>query len=122
MAAAHQGRSDHGAAPQGGPQQGGVVVVARQQRHRQRQRLQHFPQADVTAPALVIAEVTADQQQIGGLPERPKLAEGLLEPMVQQVQRRPAMAAAGGIGEQMGITQLKNSHRRPLWLALSGTA
>ena len=83
--AADHGRSDHGTAPQGGPQQGRVIVVARQQGHRQglasrgiaQGLIQQFRQPDVPTPGLVLAEVTADQQQVGGLPGGPQLVEGL---------------------------------------------
>jgi hypothetical protein len=51
-----------------------------------------------------------------------ELAEGLTEPVAEQGHGRPAMATTGGIGEQMGIAELKNSHRRRLRPAQGGTA
>ncbi len=64
---------------QHGTQQVGMVVIPSQQGHRREwllQSLQQLPETDVAVPALVMAEIPADQQKIRGCALDPELVEG----------------------------------------------
>ena len=99
---------------QGGAQRQSVVVVAGQQQRRLQRREwgvhQHLRQAPIAAPALVLAEITADQQPIGLQPFRRELAVCFGQGMAQQRQRRSAAAEPGRIGEQVRIAELQQAH------------
>jgi hypothetical protein len=58
----------------------------------------------ITAPALVLAEIAADQQQIG---PSPQLIQRLLESVAQVATGVEAPVAAVAVGEEMGITELE---------------
>ena len=107
-----QRRRDPGLAPEGGPQQAWVIVVARQQGRRHCPRFQQLPQAHVATQALVLAEITSDQEQIRGVTQ---LQERLVPSVLQRIQGHSAATASTGIRQQVGITQLQHpQHHLPL--------
>jgi hypothetical protein len=94
-----------------------MIVVARDQGHRKpAQQIQLFkdlPQAHVATPALVLAEIPADQQQIRWLLQLP---QGLPQAFQQGPTGRETAAMALGVGQQMGIAELKD----PLHASIPG--
>lgn len=102
------GRGDHRPASEHGLEQAGVIVIAGQQRHRPVVVVEQPPQLDVAPPALVVAEIAADQQQIRGGGRLLQLPVGLLQTVTQTGQGLPASHQPLRIRQQMGITQLQN--------------
>jgi hypothetical protein len=98
-----------------------MVVVARQQdRCRDPPRRgggegfgelgsQNLAEPPVATPALVLAEVAADQQAIRERPAGPELGEGLPEPVPQQGRWPSTPQAAGRVRQQVGIAELEEA-------------
>jgi hypothetical protein len=95
-------------APQGRLQQGGVIVIARQQRHGQPGSGEQLSELHIASPALVLAEITADQQQIRDIP---KGGKSLLQAMAELSQGGAAPVATPPLTKKMGITELQNPER-----------
>ena len=93
-------------------QQQRVIVVAGQQADGNVDvTIQQASQADVAAPALVLAEITADQQQIG------TFALPLQQSSFQQRKGGPFPHQGRIGGHQMGVTQLQDPHGSREWTA-----
>ena len=109
-------RGHNGMAAQGGSQQVGSVVVAGQQGNGRGPGGQAVAQPGVTRPTLVLAEVAAEQQQIGGRCLDPGLLEGPLK-------AGPGLATPPqtmGVGQKVGIAELNEAHRPKLAPVRSG--
>jgi hypothetical protein len=100
-------RGQGGPATEDGPDRERVIMISSQQRHRKGQGLQQVPQPDIATPAEVVAEISCDQEQIGGT----DLLQCTLNPMTQPGQGGTPMTEACGIGQQMGIAELEKTHR-----------
>ena len=113
--------ADPGLLAEGGAKQLGMVVVARQQdRCRYPPRCgggegfgelgsQNLAKTPVAVPALVMAEIAADQQPIRERTVGLELGEGLPEPMTQQGRWPSAPQAAGRVRQQVGIAELQEA-------------
>ena len=120
----HPRRGQGGVAAQGGLHPETVFMVSGQQRHGgqshgqghpQPARIgvahQQLPQPCVTTPALVLAEIATQEKPVGRGAAQRQLLEGAGQTVAQQGQRGPAAAESAGIGQQVGITELKDAHR-----------
>ena len=103
-------RSNHRPPPQGRTQQGLVVMVAGGQGQgdlpKRLHLIQRVQQTPVATPALVLAEVSGDQEEIRSPID---LRQGLPEAMDEGGHGGAAPAEAIGIRQKVGITELKEA-------------
>ena len=107
----HHRGSDAGPSAHHRAQQGGVIVVAGEQVNGPRPGTQAFAQGHIAAPALVIAEIAAEQQAIHADPLRRQLIQCLPQPLCQGQGGGATGDPGGRVGQEVGVAELKDVHQ-----------